>query len=229
MGSPPEISKVQVITKLKDDGDFDRLRLNIIRKLKDNEELRNKIGSTVKQSAALSRPGAENMRPRQLSDAIHEDVGAQVMALISDNLWEIIRSDDGMKNEIVATVQSVYDKLKNPSGEGIKESSLPDKGSSQMVQDSSSCAVLNGDADLASHEEGRAPEQIGSHRKASSVHGRHSVDLPTTIVPGKGSSEVPVDKCAIHSEAPPRFSSPVESVKVSECVDDDPDLPPGFS
>ncbi|KAI4367928.1 hypothetical protein MLD38_016551 [Melastoma candidum] len=38
----------------------------------------------------------------------------QVMALISDNLWEIIRSDDGMKIEIAETVQSVYDKLKNP-------------------------------------------------------------------------------------------------------------------
>jgi len=29
----------------------------------------------VKQSVALNRAGAENMKPRQLSDAIHEEVG----------------------------------------------------------------------------------------------------------------------------------------------------------
>lgn len=40
MGSSKEgevvVGKEEVITKLKDDGDFDRLRLKIIRKLKDN-------------------------------------------------------------------------------------------------------------------------------------------------------------------------------------------------
>lgn len=39
------------------------------------EELRNNIISAVKQSAALNRAGAENMKPRQLSDAIYEEVG----------------------------------------------------------------------------------------------------------------------------------------------------------
>lgn len=36
------------------------------------------------------------------------------MSKVSDNLWEIIRSADGMKNEITETVQSVYNKLANP-------------------------------------------------------------------------------------------------------------------
>lgn len=39
------------------------------------EELRIGIISTVKQSAALNRPGAENMKLHQLSDAIHQEVG----------------------------------------------------------------------------------------------------------------------------------------------------------
>lgn len=39
------------------------------------EELRNEITSIVKQSAALNRAGAENMKPRQLSDAIYDEVG----------------------------------------------------------------------------------------------------------------------------------------------------------
>nr|AFK47328.1 unknown [Lotus japonicus] len=110
------IGKEEVIAKLKDDGDFDKLRLKIIRKLKDNEELRQHITSIVKQSVALNRDGAENMKPRQLSDSIYEEVGEKVMSQISDSLWQIIRSNDGMKGEIAETVQSVCDKLANPKG-----------------------------------------------------------------------------------------------------------------
>lgn len=36
---PHKISAEDVISKLKDDGDFDRLRLKIIRKIKDNVSL----------------------------------------------------------------------------------------------------------------------------------------------------------------------------------------------
>ncbi|KAL4347526.1 hypothetical protein GQ457_17G021390 [Hibiscus cannabinus] len=87
------ISKEEEIAKIKDDGDFDKLRLKIIRKLKDSEELRNGIIAAVKQSAALNRSGAENMKLRQLSDAIHDEVGNKVMGQISDSLWEIITSE----------------------------------------------------------------------------------------------------------------------------------------
>ncbi|KAK9927379.1 hypothetical protein M0R45_024564 [Rubus argutus] len=105
-----KVSKEEVIAKLKDDGDFDRLRRKIIQKLKKQrpvseeklldlqEELRENIISIVKQSEALNRPGAENMKPRQLSDDIYQEVGGKVMSQISDGLWGIIRSsDDGMK------------------------------------------------------------------------------------------------------------------------------------
>ncbi|GKE28501.1 hypothetical protein Tco_1443885, partial [Tanacetum coccineum] len=100
-----------IISKLKDDGDFDKLRLKLIRKLKHNEELRDNIVSIVKQSVAINRPGAENMKPRQLSDAIHEEVGSKLNEQISDVLWEIIRSPDGMKSEITETVKAVCHKL----------------------------------------------------------------------------------------------------------------------
>ncbi|CDY68810.1 BnaCnng60640D [Brassica napus] len=69
-----KISKEEVVQKLKDDGDFDSLRVNIIRRLKDNEELRNNMISLVKESAALNRPGVQNMKTRQLSDAIFQEV-----------------------------------------------------------------------------------------------------------------------------------------------------------
>ncbi|ESQ35578.1 hypothetical protein EUTSA_v10008831mg [Eutrema salsugineum] len=102
------ISKEEIVEKLKDDGDFDRLRLKIIRRLKENEELRNNMISVVKESTALNRPGAQNMKTRQLTDAIFEEVGSKMLSQLSDGLWGIIRSEDGMKNEIRETVQSVY-------------------------------------------------------------------------------------------------------------------------
>ncbi|KFK43520.1 hypothetical protein AALP_AA1G136100 [Arabis alpina] len=109
-------SKEEIVQKLKDDGDFDRLRLKIIRRLKDNEELRNNMISIVKESTALNRPSAQNMKTRQLSDAIFEEVGSKMLSQLSDGLWGIIRSEDGMKNEIRETVQSVYATLSTPVG-----------------------------------------------------------------------------------------------------------------
>ncbi|KAL1094740.1 hypothetical protein V6Z11_D06G112400 [Gossypium hirsutum] len=93
-----KIRKEEVIAKLKDNGDFDKLRLKIIRKLKDN--------LPVKQSAALNRLGSENMKVRQLSDAIHDEVGNKVMGQISDSLWEIIRSKGSTRTGITETVVS---------------------------------------------------------------------------------------------------------------------------
>ncbi|CAN8305462.1 unnamed protein product [Cochlearia groenlandica] len=111
-----KISKDEVVKKLKDDGDFDRLRLKIIRRLKDNEELRNNMISIVKESTALKRQGAQNMKTRQLSDAIFEEVGSKMLRHLSDGLWGIIRSEDGVKNDIRETVESVYNTLSNPGG-----------------------------------------------------------------------------------------------------------------
>ncbi|KVH95434.1 hypothetical protein Ccrd_002489 [Cynara cardunculus var. scolymus] len=122
-GLNQKISCDDVISKLKDDGDFDKLRLKIIRKLKENEELRNSIVSIVKQSVALNRPGVEHMKPRQLSDAIHQEVGGKINEQISDGLWEIIRSPEFMKSEITETVKSVYDKLSRPKQDENGESS----------------------------------------------------------------------------------------------------------
>ncbi|CAH8382421.1 unnamed protein product [Eruca vesicaria subsp. sativa] len=120
-----KISKEQVIEKLKDDGDFDSLRLRIIRRLKDNEELRNNMISLVKESTALNGPDAQNMKTRQLSDAIFQEVGSKMLSQLSDGLWGIIRSEDGMKNEIRETVQSVYTTLSNPGGVQAAKHNIP--------------------------------------------------------------------------------------------------------
>nr|KJB71661.1 hypothetical protein B456_011G136000 [Gossypium raimondii] len=114
-----KIRKEEVIAKLKDDGDFDKLCLKIIRKLKDkllyiflrlsnkfNFKLRNNIISAVKQSVALNHLGSENMKVRQLSDAIHDEIRNKVIGQISDSLWEIIRSEGSTRTEITKTVVS---------------------------------------------------------------------------------------------------------------------------
>ncbi|KAB2008966.1 hypothetical protein ES319_D10G135700v1 [Gossypium barbadense] len=114
-----KIRKEEVIAKLKDDGDFDKLCLKIIRKLKDkllyiflrlsnkfNFKLRNNIISAVKQSVALNHLGSENMKVRLLSDAIHDEIRNKVIGQISDSLWEIIRSEGSTRTEITKTVVS---------------------------------------------------------------------------------------------------------------------------
>ncbi|KAJ0960001.1 hypothetical protein J5N97_000234 [Dioscorea zingiberensis] len=115
----------EVVGRLKDDGDFDALRLKIIRKVKENEELRNNIIAEVKQSLVLNEDGAENLKPRQVSDGIYQEIGNKIMGQISDELWKVIRSNDGMKNEIKETVESVYNRLVNPEKEKEKQSSPP--------------------------------------------------------------------------------------------------------
>lgn len=45
-----------------------------------------------------------------------------MLSQLSDGLWGIIRSEDGMKNEIRETVQSVYATLSNPGGEKCRPS-----------------------------------------------------------------------------------------------------------
>ncbi|KAL1078817.1 hypothetical protein V6Z11_D10G181700, partial [Gossypium hirsutum] len=114
-----KIMKEEVIAKLKDDGDFDKLRLKIVRKLKDN------------QSAALNCLGSENMKVRELSDAIHDEVGNKVMGKISDSLWEIIRLEGSTRIEIIETVVliPIIDQEVNPEPQkdNIEQLSIQDE------------------------------------------------------------------------------------------------------
>ncbi|KAI9076929.1 hypothetical protein K1719_041091 [Acacia pycnantha] len=203
-------SKEGVIAKLKDDGDFDRLRLKIVRKLKDNEELREHIISIVRQSAVLNRDGAENMKPRQLSDAIYEEVGDKVMSQISDSLWQIIRSDDdGMKSEIIETVQSVYDKLVNPKGKDEVQLSTSDVMPFQpQVQ---TALAAERDDTLHENEPNEPPEGSNAEQKEE-----HHPSQETSGVEDAS------------DDGPPGFSIEAEHIPPSDCGDEDPDVPPGF-
>ncbi|CAL0313391.1 unnamed protein product [Lupinus luteus] len=230
------VSKEEVIAKLKDDGDFDKLRFNIIRKLKDNEELREHIISTVKQSTALNRAGAENMKPRQLSDAIYEEVGGKVMGQISDSLWQIIRSSDGMKSEITETVQSVYDKLANPNGKDEVLLSTTDVVPIQRQSETTAATEI--DDELCENEPAEPPGFTLLHNHhLNNNHEEHDKGKEqahrqgSTAEQKEDSHSLPdaVGETDDNGDVPPGFSTDVEHNPVPDCGDEeDPDVPPGF-
>ncbi|BAT75931.1 hypothetical protein LR48_Vigan01g221400 [Vigna angularis] len=234
MGNSGEmVGKEEVITKLKDDGDFDRLRLKIVRKLKDNEELRQHIASIVKQSVALNRAGAENMKPRQLSDVIYEEVGDKVMGQISDSLWQIIRSGDGMKKEIMETVQSVYDKLANPKGKDEVMLSTSDVMPIQRQGETASATEI--DDTLHENEPDEPPGFTLGHNHLNNNEdqdkGKVQVQVQGLTAERKEDSHPPQDTRGeddVDGNAPPGFSMDVEQKPPAECSDEDPDVPPGF-
>lgn len=236
---PHKISAEDVISKLKDDGDFDRLRLKIIRKIKDNEELRNGIISLVKQSAALNRPGAENLKPHQLSDAIHQEVGERAMRQISDSLWEIIRSHDGMKSEIAETVQSVYNRILNPGGNDEGGSSLNSlvPVQKQVYNTISQTASFRETEDMSDCEPNEPPGfSLSNHHRNN--HVEQPKEEPQLPIPHDDRTIEEQSKVPDHPEdgiepenedgGPPGFSAVEDCKQPCAGSDDDLDAPPGF-
>ncbi|KAL2321648.1 hypothetical protein Fmac_026027 [Flemingia macrophylla] len=237
MGSGGEaVGKEEVIAKLKDDGDFDRLRLKIVRKLKGNEELRQHIASIVKQSVALNRAGAENMKPRQLSDAIYEEVGDKVMSQISDSLWQIIRSGDGgMRSEIMETVQSVYDKLANPKGKDETMLFTSDVMPIQRQGETASATEMNDK--LHENEPDEPPgftilhNHLSNNNHEEQDKGKVQVQIQGLTAECKEDSHPSpgtLGEDDDNSNTPPGYSMDVEPKPPSDCSDEDPDVPPGF-
>ncbi|CAA6666688.1 unnamed protein product [Spirodela intermedia] len=237
-GNRPRVE--DVISKLKDDGDFDALRLKIVRKIKENEDLRSQIILEVKQSAALNREGAENLKPRQLSDAIHEEIGNKVMGHISDELWRIIRSSDGMRDEIRESVRSVYNKLMNPRQE--ETNGLPTLTSRQSVNDGEAISRQAGSSlsivppsKEPLEPPGFAPQAHGPYEAAIS-----SDDEPTeppgfftTFIQAQAensSKEEPEEPPAAGGQAPEHRKEELRSSPASSPASDgDGATPPGFA
>lgn len=222
--------------KLKDDGDFDRLRLKIIRQLKENEELCNNIIAIVKQSSALTRPGAENMKPRQLSDAIQEEVGEKLMNQISDSLWGIIRSPNGMKKEITKAVESVYNALSNP---GMNESeaspSMNDMALVQKQEESTKTQESPHEVEDISDSEPPGFSLSNPNKSCQLKQPKEEPDWDMTYntMSFEGHGKEPqqlkeVTKPDAKERDPPGFCMMGIFEHPIDIVDDDPDVPPGF-
>ncbi|KAF5183821.1 antigenic heat-stable protein [Thalictrum thalictroides] len=230
------ISAEEVISKLKDDGDFDKLRLKIIKKVKENEELRNNIIATVKQSAALNRAGAEKFKPRELSDAIHEEIGDNVLGQVSDALWGVIRSNDGMKGEISETVESVYNTLLNPiKVQGSSTTTQPVPGDNEVSN------IHSFAESVLPHDELKETPGVsdcndqqvnisegGEHKKESLPPTPHNQRYVEEMEEDQNQQVVsPSDD---DPSVPPGFGAFVKSDQQFDGIadDDDPDVPPGF-
>ncbi|XP_025013925.1 uncharacterized protein LOC8272486 isoform X2 [Ricinus communis] len=205
---------------------------------KKREELRDSIISIVRQSAALNRAGAENMKPRQLSDAIYDEVGNEVMNKISDGVWEIIRSVDGMKNEITETVQSVYDKLVEPERKGMGESSTHDVMLFQNEADNEVTvkasvavnAVDHNSSDDELQEPPGFPLPMNNNYELKEdlqlpMHCRRTVE---ELKEGSHHWKDVLESDDVDPDAPPGFSADIEHKQPCDSSDEDPDVPPGF-
>ncbi|KAL5727820.1 hypothetical protein ACHQM5_000967 [Ranunculus cassubicifolius] len=219
------ISPEDVIAKLKDDGDFDKLRLKIIQKLKENEELRNNIISTVKLSATLNRPGAENMKPRELSDAIHEEMGNQLMGQISDALWGVIKSSDGMKSEISETVESVYNRLLTPNK--VQE---PSPMTIDPIPDHKEPHTTNTLAIYSSEFEPKeTPNDQQDNRNEEEKQEEVAPIVPNDQEMADQHKEQAMPPTDDDLSVPPGFDTSAKSEQqVNGGIEDDPDVPPGF-
>ncbi|XP_078177426.1 uncharacterized protein LOC144571902 [Carex rostrata] len=108
----------EVIDRIRDDGDFDSLRLSLIRNLKHNDELRKSVVEEVKQSLVLNDDISDKIKIRDLSDALYQELGGKIMGKISDKVWDTIKSSE---QEIQETVESVYYRILNPENEKKKK------------------------------------------------------------------------------------------------------------
>ncbi|KAF3330979.1 hypothetical protein FCM35_KLT04333 [Carex littledalei] len=118
----------EVIDRIRDDGDFDSLRLSLIRNLKHNDELRKGIVEEVKQSLVLNDDISDKIKIGDLSDALYQELGGKIMGKISDEVWDVINSSE---QEIQETVESVYYRILNPEKEKKKDPSNSALGNSQ--------------------------------------------------------------------------------------------------
>ncbi|CAI9093873.1 OLC1v1029464C1 [Oldenlandia corymbosa var. corymbosa] len=193
----------------------------------------------VKQSAALNRLGAESMKPRQLSDAIHKEIGSKVMNQISDGIWTVLRSGDQMTGEITETVQTVYSKLLNPKMNEIGGSSsgsvltpVHEGHHNQSVATSHNEIHVNQFEGETNEPPGFSRNDRNYSNENNSVD--HIEERERMARPCNG--EVPVERekttsstdALESSQALPHVPEAVEAMESEDNDDDDPDVPPGF-
>lgn len=160
----------------------------------------------------------------------------KVMNQISDCLWGIIRSSDGMKGEITETVQSVYNKLLNPKGKEKDESSTPHMMEIQNGAEKSGSTLASAsevDVRLSDNEPKEPPGFSLSHNNLKNING----DLQLPLSNEKGSAEEQQNvlrklQDKLESEdvghSPPGFYADKGHKQPCDGSDEDPDVPPGF-
>ncbi|KAK3147903.1 hypothetical protein QOZ80_3BG0288200 [Eleusine coracana subsp. coracana] len=207
---PP--TAAEVVGRLKDDGDFDALRRTIIRKVKENEALRNSIISEVKQSMILQEDGSEKLKLKDLSDAVFQDIGSKIMGQISDEVWNVIQSNE---TDIRGTVQGVYNRIVHPEkGPEPSSKKLKSKGKEEQVPLAKPTTSVAVEVDEDDPEE---PPGFGFSNNQKNI-------VTTTAT-----TQHQPPNLENHIEMKPNVGEPVAVGSAGPCDDDDgPDVPPGF-
>nr|XP_010936260.1 uncharacterized protein LOC105055927 [Elaeis guineensis] len=214
----------EVIAKLKDDGDFDELRLKIIRKVKENEELRNSIVTEVKQSVVLNEEGSEKLKLRQLSDAIYQELGSKIMGQISDEVWKVIKSNE---SEIRGTVESVCDRIVKPE-ERKEDCSSPLKQQSRSGKEdhASQITASTCDSNATDNEPQEPPGFPVADRQGRKSNEVEHKDMLHDQKSNKDDLHCPQP---VDDAVPPGFGPQINGMDQPDGgSDEDPDVPPGF-
>ncbi|XP_048571956.1 uncharacterized protein LOC125552447 [Triticum urartu] len=201
----------EVVGRLKDDGDFDALRRAIVRKVKDNEVLRNNIITEVKQSMVLSEDGSEKLKLKELSDAIFQDIGSKIMGQISDEVWSVIQSGE---TDIRGSVETVFDRIMNPEQQqdtGPSPKKLKRNGKGEQVSPAKASAPVTVQVEDDDPEE---PPGFGLS------------DLQRSNIIVK--QEQPCDDGQNHAQVKSNGGELVGAGSLGDVDDEDPDVPPGF-
>ncbi|CAN6290133.1 unnamed protein product, partial [Urochloa humidicola] len=213
---PQPPTAAEVVGRLKDDGDFDSLRRAIVRKVKDNEVLRNKIISEVKQSVVLQEDGSEKLKLKDLSDAIYKDIGRNIMGQISDEVWNVIQSNE---TDIRGTIEAVYNRILNPE-------KVPEPSSKKLKMDKEQQilpAKTPTPTTVAVEEEDDEPPGFGFRDKQ-----RNNIAGAAAATTQKQQSPPNLEN---HNEGKPNGGEPAavgEGGPAGDDDDDDPKVPPGF-
>lgn len=158
------------------------------------------------------------------------------MGHISESLWGIIRSPEGMKTEIIDMVQSIYNKLVDPNGTQTGHS-MQESTSNQQSVNGGCFLVSTRKNDAVSDSEPKEPPGFFlTHNRSSHDDRSHWEQRP--IPHERASSEDLKDNQeSAHNNltlddsvkgVSNGFTMPNESEKLSDCSDEDPPLPPGF-
>ncbi|KAL6867558.1 hypothetical protein ACP4OV_015582 [Aristida adscensionis] len=200
----------EVVGRLKDDGDFDALRRAIVRKVKGNEVLRNTIISEVKQSVILQEDGSEKLKLKELSDAIYQDIGSKIMGQISDEVWNVIQSNE---TDIRGTVESVYNRIVNPQQDNEPPSKKLKKNAKEVPAAKTTASVT------IEEEDPEEPPGFGF-----SDNQRNTITAATTTT----QQQQQPSSLETHNEVKPNGIEPAAVASTEGCDDEDPDVPPGF-
>ncbi|XP_062210466.1 uncharacterized protein LOC133911968 [Phragmites australis] len=211
LGARPLPTAAEVVGRLKDDGDFDALRRAIVRKVKDNEVLRNTIISEVKQSLVLKEDGSEKLKLKDLSDAIYQDIGSKIMGQISDEVWNVIQSNE---TDIRGTVEAVYNRIVNPKKD-------PDPSSKKLKRNGKEEQVLAAKTPTAA-----AVEVEDDDPEEPPGFGFSNTQRNNTTATTAQQQQQP-SNLENHNEVKPNGDEPVIGSS-GVCDDEDPDVPPGF-